>query len=919
MAGLNAEEKVYRRQHVTHNFLLLWLDASFDESKDMYQNSLAQLRNIVNKVDVFMEPNEAIDFLTEDHGVKAFLIVENAIGQTILSLIHDIPQLDGIYIFSNNKPQQEQWTTEWIKIKGVHTEIRSICAALRVAAKQCNHDSIAVSFIPVDGSSANVNINQLEPTFMYTQIFMEILLNMIYDQQSIKKFSTYCRKGDLGTARDIDHFENKYYDKSAIWWYTTSSFIYPMLNAALRFMEGEVIINMGFFIHDLHNQIQQLHQKQLDTYDGRSFTVYRGQGLPVEAFKELQRTRGGLMSFNNFLSTSRDRDISLVFAESASTNTNTFGILFKMSIDPPIVSTPFASIRGISPFEEEEEILFSMHSVFRVGDITKLPHSDTLYQVDLELTRDDDAELRILTERIRQEVADETGWWRLGLLLMKIGQLSKAKELYNELLDQSFDLGERAALYNHLGCIEDQQGNFTKSIEYYEKALAIRQNTLLPNHPLLATSYNNIATAYYSIGAYSKALLFYKKAQEIWQKPLPENHLSLASSYKSIAQVYENTGEYSKALFFYENALEMRQKALPANHPDLAKSYNGIAGVYYRKGEYSKALSFYEKAFVIWQKTLPASHPYLSISHANIAGMYNSMGEYSKALSFYEHALEMQQKVLPASHPHLASSYSNIGSVYHNMGEYSKALSFFEKALEILQKTLPADHPWLSVCCNNIAGGYYKMGEHWKALSILEKALEIDQKTLSANHPDLATSYNNIGMLYKNMGEYLKALSFCDKAIEIFKKALPANHPSLAASYNNIAGVYDNMGEYSKALSFREKAIEMRQKTLSANHPDLVASYNNIAEVYDNMGEYSKSLSFYEKALEIGQKALPANHSSLATSYNNIARVYYNMRYHSKALSYMKRAEKILQTSLPANQSHLTTVRSSIDLIEKKL
>jgi hypothetical protein len=49
-----------------------------------------------------------------------------------------------------------------------------------------------------------------------------------------------------------------------------------MLNRALRTLEGDTIINMGFFIRDLHEQIQELYQKQIDAYRGEPFIVYRG-------------------------------------------------------------------------------------------------------------------------------------------------------------------------------------------------------------------------------------------------------------------------------------------------------------------------------------------------------------------------------------------------------------------------------------------------------------------------------------------------------------------------------------------------------------------------------------------------------------------------------------------------------------------
>ena len=221
-------DTVYPKQRIIQNFLVLWLDAGIDESKEDCQNSLAQLRSVANTINTFRSRDEAIDFLTEDHGVKAFLIVEGIIGQDILPLIHDVPQLDAIYIFGSNRSEHQQWTQKWNKIKGVHTEIKVLCEALQLAAKQCNQDSIAVSFVTVGEGSSNVNLNQLEPTFMYTQIFKEILLKMKYDQQLVTNFTTYCRKGRYGTSDDINQFENGYSEKSAVWWYTASPFVYPM-------------------------------------------------------------------------------------------------------------------------------------------------------------------------------------------------------------------------------------------------------------------------------------------------------------------------------------------------------------------------------------------------------------------------------------------------------------------------------------------------------------------------------------------------------------------------------------------------------------------------------------------------------------------------------------------------------------------
>ncbi|CAF4999422.1 unnamed protein product, partial [Rotaria sp. Silwood1] len=125
-----------------------------------------------------------------------------------------------------------------------------------------------------------------------------------------------------------------------------------MLNRGLRRMEVDIMLKMGFFIRALHKDIENLHLQQQSTNTAATaiFQVFRGQGLSVEDFEKLKKTKGRLMSFNNFLSTSRNRDISLWFAQQAvDKNSGLIGILFVMTIDPTVCaksSIPFADVKN---------------------------------------------------------------------------------------------------------------------------------------------------------------------------------------------------------------------------------------------------------------------------------------------------------------------------------------------------------------------------------------------------------------------------------------------------------------------------------------------------------------------------------------------------------------------------------------------
>ena len=119
---------------------------------------------------------------------------------------------------------------------------------------------------------------------MYTTLFKNIFLRTTYDERSRHDFIKYCRMkpSDNFTFDEavLTDFEKNYRAENAVNWYTRETFIYKLLSRAIRLLEIETLIQMGFFIADLHRQIKQMYYRQIAWYDGKSFIVYRGQIFP---------------------------------------------------------------------------------------------------------------------------------------------------------------------------------------------------------------------------------------------------------------------------------------------------------------------------------------------------------------------------------------------------------------------------------------------------------------------------------------------------------------------------------------------------------------------------------------------------------------------------------------------------------------
>lgn len=67
-------------------------------------------------------------------------------------------------------------------------------------------------------------------------------------------------------------------------------------------------------------------------------------------------------------------------------------------------------------------------------------------------------------------------------------------------------------------------------------------------------------------------------------KKLGKDHPLIATTYNNIAGVYFKDGLYDKALDYNKKALDIREKKLGKDHPLTAITYNNIADVYVKKG-----------------------------------------------------------------------------------------------------------------------------------------------------------------------------------------------------------------------------------------------------------------------------------------------------------------------------------------------
>lgn len=132
------------------------------------------------------------------------------------------------------------------------------------------------------------------------------------------------------------------------------------------------------------------------------------------------------------------------------------------------------------------------------------------------------------------------------------------------------------ALYN--------QGRLSEAIPMAERLLAIREKSLGPDDPDLATLLNNLAALYTEQGRYSAAEPLYRRSLAIKERAFGPDDNSNITTLDNLAELYRVQDRYLEAERLYRRVLAIRERVLGPDHPDVARTLNDLAALYSAQG-----------------------------------------------------------------------------------------------------------------------------------------------------------------------------------------------------------------------------------------------------------------------------------------------------------------------------------------------
>jgi tetratricopeptide (TPR) repeat protein len=158
-----------------------------------------------------------------------------------------------------------------------------------------------------------------------------------------------------------------------------------------------------------------------------------------------------------------------------------------------------------------------------------------------------------------------------------------------------------AGQYHNLGQMTEEQGKHAEARTYFDKALAMSEKLLGPDHPRVAQTLYSIAEVDVEEGDRKHAIETMRRALAIQDKRLPPDHPDIAYVLSGLAEVLGKEGQYDEAAQLAARALAIREKKLGPTHTEVGKALVVAAAIEIDRDRWKDALPLLERAVPILQ------------------------------------------------------------------------------------------------------------------------------------------------------------------------------------------------------------------------------------------------------------------------------------------------------------------------------
>ena len=206
----------------------------------------------------------------------------------------------------------------------------------------------------------------------------------------------------------------------------------------------------------------------------------------------------------------------------------------------------------------------------------------------------------------------------IGIVYINLDDLDKAMEYYKKACRireeaNPQDKRQLAYSYHNIGTVYQRKRMFEEAVEYHTKALDLRREVYRKDDPTIAESLTMLGNDYAEAAKdnapekYKIAIGYIDDGRKIRENSLGPDHPAMAWSYESLGKIFFYQGRFEEAQDCFQKCLRIRETRLGMAHAYTAQALFWLGKIDKALEQYDEAMECLEKALDIQGRVKPSA------------------------------------------------------------------------------------------------------------------------------------------------------------------------------------------------------------------------------------------------------------------------------------------------------------------------
>ncbi|MDO6801427.1 tetratricopeptide repeat protein [Wenyingzhuangia sp. 1_MG-2023] len=293
----------------------------------------------------------------------------------------------------------------------------------------------------------------------------------------------------------------------------------------------------------------------------------------------------------------------------------------------------------------------------------------------------------------------------------------KPKEVNNKEWNQILKNADQIKFINPKKSIEEYQ-------KFYELSLQ-KKDTIKAIKALIG-----IGFVYSHNVNYSKSYDYYWKALLLAENTNKDD--SKSKIYQGLGWLYSYFNKEEEALKYINKSLELSKQLVAKKKFPIARTFGGyfaLTNFYRKNNNYEMYQKYLDSCFQIKNQTQETKINYYLETELGYKLTHEK--KYAQAIEKLKRAKKYYEEKNDTSETYIVIVDYLLGEVYQKTGDYDKSINAYLNSLTISKKLhCHADYRIMS--CDGLVEVYKKKGDHLKAFEYLEKSKEMNEQIFSS-------------------------------------------------------------------------------------------------------------------------------------------------------------------------------------------